>query len=236
MNKPYKTMASILIIYMLIASIVLGICKNVYGINYGEVQSYNFLLIMLLIQSVFGIVLYKNYRKIIKFDSNKKYSIVMIIFIPLSILAIFSFVYNFKISLSFFIPLIIAFLAGFAEELVFRGVLFNIIKKEKGIMYAIVLSAIFFSIMHITNILGGMPLKQNLLQLVNTFFGGLFLASAYYYTKNIFIVIAYHFMWDYVPLSKITVTYPIITLIIFFLIILELIITMILLYKIRKEY
>lgn len=77
-------------------------------------------------------------------------------------------------SLAIFAPLI--------EELVFRGVIFNGL-REKGDVTAVVMSALFFTIIHL-----------NIHQTIYQFLLGVLLALVYLYTRNFFSCFLLHFI------------------------------------------
>lgn len=72
------------------------------------------------------------------------------------------------------ILLVVAIGAPLVEELLFRGVLFEELRKECSLKMTIFLTALVFGVYHL-----------NILQSPNTFFMGLVLANVYYKTKSI---------------------------------------------------
>ncbi|MBS4537687.1 CPBP family intramembrane metalloprotease [Clostridium sp. D2Q-11] len=94
-----------------------------------------------------------------------------------------------------FIILIFAFLVGYTEESIFRG----IIKKKlefKGKIYFIVFSSTFFGILHVANAFSGKNLTSVILQVVNAFLVGLILSTLITIVHNIIPLIAFHFLYD----------------------------------------
>lgn len=99
-------------------------------------------------------------------------------------------------------PLITLFLCvvlgSFTEEVIYRGVLFQIFKK-KGSMCAIICSSIIFGIMHILSSLGNSDTLQSVLVLLGTYVvGGIALGSVYNKYKNLWINITIHAIWNFI--------------------------------------
>ena len=100
--------------------------------------------------------------------------------------------------------LIFMFSVGLYEETLFRGVLFNTLRNrfgesKRGIILAVVMSAIPFALIHFTNLM----MYPNLVvtttfQVVYVFFAGIFLASIYYITNNFWVVVFIHGVYDFV--------------------------------------
>lgn len=107
---------------------------------------------------------------------------------------------EYKLSLSYSVWLMIfAFvLAPLAEELLFRGVLYNFYKK-KGVLLALVLSSLFFSLFHF-----------NLHGLIGVFFIGAILALLYEITQSIWVPVLVH--GSYNALSVLFIFDPVIEL------------------------
>lgn len=177
-------MTTILLIYMIFTGLYLKIANSVLNIVPGTTKSYIATILLLLIQSIFAIFVYMKNKS--ECEKDGKYTIFMLIFIPLTILFVFSFVNQFNISITFVYPIIIAFLASLNEEVLFRLTIFNNLKKQKSIFNSILISAIIFSLVHIVNIFGTTPINQVMLQLVNTFLQEYFLL-VYINTQKIYI-------------------------------------------------
>lgn len=82
----------------------------------------------------------------------------------------------------------ICLIAPIVEELVFRGLLFTIIKDRFGSIAAIILPAVFFALLHIKYNNGG---SQNIFVIV-TFVDAVFYAYIRNKTNSIFITILLH--------------------------------------------
>lgn len=89
-----------------------------------------------------------------------------------------------------------ALFVGIAEEIIFRGVGFgSLLALGMSPKKAIFLSALIFSMFHLTNLLSGLGISI-IVQLINTFMLGVVLAFIYWETKSILYVVLIHFLWD----------------------------------------
>ncbi|HLK29543.1 MAG TPA: CPBP family intramembrane glutamic endopeptidase [Puia sp.] len=90
----------------------------------------------------------------------------------------------------FFIEVgILAFIA-ISEELVFRGYILNNLMQSFNKWMALLISAILFTLFHISNPgIGAIPLAS-------LFLGGILLGMNYIYTKNLWFSIMLHFSWN----------------------------------------
>jgi membrane protease YdiL (CAAX protease family) len=85
---------------------------------------------------------------------------------------------------------------GIAEELIFRVAGYRVLLASgSSVKKAILLSALLFSLFHLTNIAAGQGVDI-MGQLVITFMMGVILAYIYYRTESILYVMIIHFMWD----------------------------------------
>jgi membrane protease YdiL (CAAX protease family) len=82
---------------------------------------------------------------------------------------------------------------GFLEEIIFRGLLFEAMKKD-NVKSAIIVSSITFGIGHIVNLLNGSgaELLPNMLQVVYATAAGFMFVMMYYRSKSLFVCIASH--------------------------------------------
>lgn len=210
------------------------ICKNFKNVAYLDSNFINVFMPFLIILSIFSLVCYKKYNK--KLETYRpKYTIFMLLFVPVIAISLFTITQKFEISMSFFIPLIGALLVGLNEELIYRGVIFSNAIEEKGLKKAVFISAIAFSLLHAVNILGGLTLVALVVQLISTFIVGIFFALSYKYINNIWLIVIYHGLWDYISLSQIGKTYPIINTLVAIIMAMEIIAALFMLGNIRKD-
>lgn len=82
---------------------------------------------------------------------------------------------------------------GFLEEIIFRGLLFEAMRKD-SIKVAIVVSSVTFGIGHIINLVNGSgaELLPNLLQVVYATAAGFMFVMMYYKSKSLLVCIAAH--------------------------------------------
>lgn len=82
---------------------------------------------------------------------------------------------------------------GFLEEVIFRGLLFNAMRKD-GIRSAIIVSSLTFGMGHIINLFNGseVELLPNLLQVVYATAAGFMFVMIYYRTESLWVCIVAH--------------------------------------------
>lgn len=82
---------------------------------------------------------------------------------------------------------------GFLEEVIFRGLLFNAMRKD-GVKSAIIVSSLTFGIGHIVNLFNGSgaELLPNLLQVVYATVAGFMFVMIYYKTESLIVCIVAH--------------------------------------------
>lgn len=85
------------------------------------------------------------------------------------------------------------FCVGFLEEIIFRGLLFNTMKKD-NIKAAIIVSSITFGIGHIINLINGSgaDLLSNILQAIYATSAGFMFVMIYYKSQSLLICILTH--------------------------------------------
>ena len=82
---------------------------------------------------------------------------------------------------------------GFLEEVIFRGLLFEAMRKE-NVKAAIIVSSVTFGIGHIINLINGSgaELLPNMLQVVYATAAGFMFVMMYYKSKSLLVCIAAH--------------------------------------------
>ena len=85
------------------------------------------------------------------------------------------------------------FCVGFLEEVIFRGLLFNAMRKD-GVKSAILVSSLTFGMGHIINLFNGSgaELLPNLLQVVYATAAGFMFVMIYYKTESLLVCIGAH--------------------------------------------
>lgn len=84
-------------------------------------------------------------------------------------------------------------LVGFLEEVIFRGLLFEAMKKD-SLKAAVIVSSLTFGMGHIINLLNGSgaELLPNILQIIYASAAGFMLVMLYLRTKSLVVPIAFH--------------------------------------------
>ncbi|MBW0145451.1 CPBP family intramembrane glutamic endopeptidase [Sphingomicrobium clamense] len=82
-------------------------------------------------------------------------------------------------------------IAGFMEELIFRGILFRWIEEFAGSWAALVLTALFFGFAHDAN-----PNATTFSSIAISIEAGLLLGAAYMWTRSLWLPIGIHFGWN----------------------------------------
>lgn len=90
------------------------------------------------------------------------------------------------------------FAVAIAEECYFRGVIYQILKRDYSILKTIVLSTILFGVAHSVCILNGSSLIMVGLQVANAMIFGMIAALLVTLTKSLVPSILYHFAFDFV--------------------------------------
>ena len=107
------------------------------------------------------------------------------------------------------VVVIIGFLmVGVGEEFLCRGIVGQTLLERfgtsrGGIWKAVVISSVFFALMHSINIFSGGDLIPISVQAANAFFSGMFLACVYFRTGNIWVVALVHGLNDIMASSSI---------------------------------
>ena len=94
------------------------------------------------------------------------------------------------------------FFIGIVEEFLCRGWLLNEFlerysRNRKEVFLSILFSSFIFGVVHFLNIGETQGLFETLVQVMNAAAGGVFLALVYYKTKNIWVVVFSHALWDF---------------------------------------
>ncbi len=89
-------------------------------------------------------------------------------------------------------PLTIAFTSAIIEEVLFRGIIFRIVEEKLGSYFALIISAILFGVIHLSN-----PNSSVVAALGLAVQAGLLLAAAYIFSRNLWFPIAIHFAWNF---------------------------------------
>lgn len=84
-------------------------------------------------------------------------------------------------------------LAGVSEELMCRGILYNVINnKYKNVHAAVLLSSAVFGLVHFVNLITGQSFADTMLQVLFAFGGGVFFAAVYARCKTVWAGVMLH--------------------------------------------
>lgn len=89
-------------------------------------------------------------------------------------------------------PLAMSIASAIIEEILFRGIVFRIIEEKLGSYFSLIISATIFGLLHMTN-----PNSSLIAGIGLAIQAGLLLASAYIYSRNLWLPIAIHFAWNF---------------------------------------
>ncbi|MDD4077917.1 MAG: CPBP family intramembrane metalloprotease [Bacilli bacterium] len=92
------------------------------------------------------------------------------------------------------------FSVALSEEIAFRGIIFNYlkeIKREKSLFWVIIGQAVIFALVHFFNLFFGAGLIDVILQVGYTFLIGVMLAVVLHKTKNIWLCVALHAIYNF---------------------------------------
>ncbi len=91
-------------------------------------------------------------------------------------------------------------LVGFGEEIMYRGIVLHAFLTTGRVRWAMLVSAITFSLLHAVNVFGGVPLLAVPIQLLNTFQFGFFFSPLMLKLNSILPLIIFHWLWDFVQI------------------------------------
>lgn len=97
----------------------------------------------------------------------------------------------YEVIISIIIAFIMMAFAGFCEEIVFRGIMLKYLMKSKGKVFAIMISSITFSLLHIGR--GG----DNIMFFIFAVAAGAVFAGLYIITDSLYLPIGLHFAYDF---------------------------------------
>lgn len=108
------------------------------------------------------------------------------------------------------VSLILCALVGFAEEIVFRGVIGEIIYRKYansglGIWFAAIMTSVLFGGIHLVNISAGASVIGVIVQVVAVVAEGLLFTAVYFRTRNIYVAAFLHGFLDFCAFLPITI-------------------------------
>jgi len=206
-SKPKIAIAAALI-YTVIMGIGMFYMKTFMGITYGDPAMMNLFWAILIILNginVFWVTRYFGWQAIGFRSLDRKQlvwflpSITVLIAMWVVCLSGFS-----QTSLSaaqwqlFALAGFTTLLVGLGEEMMYRGIVLHAFLTTDRVRWAMLVSAIAFSLLHAVNVFGGMSLLGVPMQLIMTFLFGFFFAPLMLKLNNIVPLIVFHWLWDFV--------------------------------------
>lgn len=206
-NKS-KLAVILAIIYTAIMGVGMYVMHYVQGYTYTEPEMTRSLIFTMIIITIFTLTVWFKFFKpygLEKIDKRGLKSFLPFI-IMIGILTILLIVNaknlgNLDVELILIIGTTVL-LVGISEELMYRGILLNSFLEKSSKIKAILLSSLFFSLLHLPNLLGGTQIAAQISQLINTFIMGLFFAVMAIKLKNIVPLMIYHGLWDFISFSQ----------------------------------
>lgn len=141
-----------------------------------------------------SIPLFIVFRRCFKLKNSLKGFVIML---PALLLALFKIPYHFvsggtEVAAVSQAAILIGIAPAVFEEILFRGIfIFNLKKKYNNPMTIVLLSALVFSLAHLTNLIGLSPLAI-LIQVFQAFAVGVVLGAVYFLTEDLISVIIAH--------------------------------------------
>ncbi len=182
------------VIIVFVISILLGGAVGAVLVGLGFDRDVSGAIGRILIGIVFLAI---NYRKV-RFGNSLKGFVIML---PALLLALYKIPYHFVsgggVPNPVTIPVILIGLApAVFEEILFRGIfVYNLKKKYDSPVTIMLISALVFSLVHLTNIIG-MDLMSLLIQLIMAFVAGVVFGAIYLKTEDLVSIIIAHFAID----------------------------------------
>lgn len=124
----------------------------------------------------------------------------MFFYIPIFIMLTVNLWYGFTLNDSItetVLYILSMFCVGFLEEIIFRGLLFEAMRKD-NLKVAVIVSSVTFGIGHIINLFNGSgtELLPNLLQIVYATAAGFMFVMIYYHSKSLLVCIFSHGLFN----------------------------------------
>lgn len=186
--------AVLMVLFPIISSVIIQI-KHITN----DTMAYSIQAIFFAIACIIGFIFYKKYKG----KSEKVYLTVkkeMLWFFPIIISELLVFLTGVQFTqslLHYFVLFLFTVFVGISEELFFRGIILEIL-CQKSQKYAIIVSAIIFSFLHLTNLAGGIALNYAILQVIFAFIFAIVAAQITISSKSILPAIVWHFTHDFI--------------------------------------
>ena len=196
MKSMYKFSEKRPILFEIILIIIALIAAGVISIMIGGGSDVSISISRIIVAMILFIVFFKCFRK-------NKFLNGFIIMMPALLFALYKIPYHYvsgagaanAVSMEI---ILIGLAPAVFEEIIFRGILiYNLKKKYSDPVTIVLISAIIFSLVHLTNLLG-MDMMSVVLQVMFAFSVGAVLSAVYLKTENILSIIIAHAAIDIV--------------------------------------
>ena len=203
-SSPYK-FCFLMVLYAIGASSLPIIPEQFFNISSLSIRLIIFFVLKVL-TIIFPIYIIKSIGFInqFKFDIKNSLKATIILFpfivvcvnnIPL--VAVFTGGASFeKVGITYLYYILVCLSIAVFEELIFRGIIYPIIKEKKQDFWAIIYSSLIFSVAHLVNALS-INIGAMLMQLGYSFLIGAMCAVAYNYSSSIYFAIILHFVYNF---------------------------------------
>ncbi len=199
MTKKEKMAFVAAAVYMAIMMLGMYTMKHIYGIEYSQPQMVTILVYFMPFSMASALFFYYKYFRGMALNRPRINLWIVEFFIAAIILAFLQIHYGDYAGKDMTLVWTIVattFMVGIGEEMLFRGIIFNAFKEKRGAYPAILMSAVIFGLLHITNILGGESVPEAMIQSASAGMSGIFFAWVFFKTKNVIPTMIYHWVWD----------------------------------------
>ncbi len=204
MTKREKIGILISVGYIAIMAIAMSVMHFVFKFTYTDPNMARVLIFFEVIMTIYAIIVYRKFAKGLMFKRIKVHWAFILIalfeFVAIGV-AILTGDFTKQISLLIIIALA-TLLVGISEEIIFRGILLPIFMERCNVLIALLVNAIVFSLLHSVNVLGGLSFRGVAVQLLMTFFAGVFYGLLALKIKNIIPIMIMHWFWDLILVSQ----------------------------------
>ncbi|MFN8342204.1 MAG: type II CAAX endopeptidase family protein [Cyclobacteriaceae bacterium] len=209
MKKAKPSILVPYLLYMLIMGISMFAAYHQFGGAYGSLRMIQVLAIPELLLVVLCLVVISmkfNWRVHIFLDLNLKGLVWML---PVVLVLLYNGVvliqqagpelhqHSSQLLLVGFVTLLV----GISEELMFRGIILRGLMGNTSPRWAVLISALAFSSLHAVNIFAGLTVTATISQLAMTFVFGLYAATVSLKIRNLWPLIIFHWLWDFMTFS-----------------------------------
>lgn len=188
--------AVLMVLFPIVSSVIIQI-NNITD----DTMIYGIQALFFGIACMIGFILYKKYKSKSQptgFTTKKE----MLWLVPIIVSELFGFLIGVECTQSFlyyFVLILFTIFVGISEELFFRGIILEILSK-KSQKYAIIVSSILFSSLHLTNLAGGIEINYAILQVIYAFIFAIVAAQITILSESILSAIVWHFAHDFIAL------------------------------------